>query len=186
VNKWSQKRKVIRGYDAMVLSYDALYGEEQLAKYGRVLENYVIISGNVILDVGCGTGLLFNRVASDAETVVGVDASGGLLLVARERAKEFGNVYLVRADADHLPFRYRCFSLIFAFTVLQNMPKPMDTLESISKTAMDAAVIVVTGLKKYFTEEAFMNLLRQAGLRLVSIVSDDSLKCYVVVVRRSV
>jgi len=39
----------------------------------------------------------------------------------------------------------------------------------------------VTGLKKAFSSEAFGELLRHAGLRVVSFEDGDFLKCYVAV-----
>jgi ubiquinone/menaquinone biosynthesis C-methylase UbiE len=179
VSEWKQKRRVMRRYDLTAQLYDMRYAEEQEAKYNVALGN--LNATGTILDVGCGTGLLFSHVAAEAEAVVGVDVSAKLLFEARERARRFRIVHLVQADADHLPFKSSCFSVVFAFTVLQNMPKSSETLVEIGRTASHEAFIVVTGLKKTFSLEAFGMLLLQAGLRLVSIKDDDALKCYVAI-----
>lgn len=179
MNKWKQKRSVKQRYDITAEMYDARYAEEQEAKYKTALAG-LNVSG-AVLDVGCGTGLLFSHVAAKAETVVGVDVSGKLLLQAKERAKSFRNALVVQADADHLPFRSECFAVVFAFTVLQNMPKPTETLTELKRVAERNGVIVVSGLKKAFSIEAFNALLRQAGLHVVSIKDDTALKCYVAV-----
>jgi len=168
----------MRRYDLTARLYDMRYAEEQEAMYRMALENLKVVG--TILDVGCGTGLLFTHVAIKAETVVGVDVSKQLLFQARKRAKKLCGVHLVQADADHLPFKKACFTVVFAFTVLQNMPKPSETLMEIKRTAKHDAFIVITGLKKTFSLEAFGELLRQAGLRVVSL-KDDDLKCYVAV-----
>jgi ubiquinone/menaquinone biosynthesis C-methylase UbiE len=159
------------------------YAEEQEAKYKTALGD--LNATGVVLDVGCGTGLLFRHVAAEAEGVVGVDVSRNLLFEARNRAREFRTVHLVQADADHLPFRDSCFSVVFAFTVLQNMPKPAETLVEVRRTANLDASIVVTGLRRVFSSGAFNELLRQAGLRVVSLKDDDSLRCYVATVVKS-
>ena len=62
---------------------------------------------------------------AQSEMVVGVDISRKLLLKAKEQAKSFRNVLVLQADADHLPFQDAFFDIVFAFTVLQNMPKPV-------------------------------------------------------------
>ncbi len=185
MNKWDQKRKVMRRYDLTAQLYDVRYAEEQEAKYKVALENLKIVRNSFILDVGCGTGLLFSHVAAQAETVVGVDVSRKLLLQAKERAKNYRNVHLVQADADHLPFKNDYFTVVFTFTVLQNMPKPAETLNEIKRTAKHDAFIAITGLKKTFSLEAFRELLQQAGLRVVSLKDDGTLKCYVAVGLRS-
>lgn len=183
MNAWKQKRSVMRRYDLTAHLYDMRYAEEQEAKYRIALEN--LDATGTVLDVGCGTGLLFSHVAAEAETVVGVDVSKQLLLQARKRAGKFRSVHLVQADADHLPFKDAYFSVVFAFTVLQNMPKPLETLVEIRRTAKRDASIVVTGLKKVFSLGAFEELLQQAGLRVVSLKDDDILKCYVAINAKS-
>lgn len=58
------------------------------------------------LDLSCASGLFTRAMAAAVpdETVVGVDISAAMLEVAARRARGYGNVVLVRADAHHLPF----------------------------------------------------------------------------------
>jgi ubiquinone/menaquinone biosynthesis C-methylase UbiE len=168
---------VRRRYDLTAEMYDARYAEEQKAKYNAALTS--MKPTGLVLDVGCGTGLLFSHVASDAENVVGVDVSKNLLLRAKGRAEKPRNVDLVQADADHLPFKNDLFNAVFAFTVLQNMPKPLETLMEIHRTAGQGACVVVTGLKKVFSMEALVKLLHDAEFRVVSVKDEENLKCYV-------
>ena len=56
----------------------------------------------------------------------------------------------MQADADHLPFKEEFFDVVFAFTVLQNMPKPSETLDELKRVAKVGGRVVVTGLKKAF------------------------------------
>jgi ubiquinone/menaquinone biosynthesis C-methylase UbiE len=179
VSVWKQKRSVMRRYDMTARLYDMRYAEEQETKYKAALRNLSV--AGTVLDVGCGTGLFFSHIAAEAERVVGIDVSRKLLSEGRKRAKKSREVYLVQADADHLPFKNDCFSAIFAFTLLQNMPKPMETLAEIRRTANSDAFIVVTGLKKIFSLEALSDLIQQSGLRVVSVRDDDVLKCYVAI-----
>jgi ubiquinone/menaquinone biosynthesis C-methylase UbiE len=174
----------MRRYDVTARSYDSQYSEEQYAKYSKALENAVIPSGCIVLDAGCGTGLLFSRIAPVAKTVVGMDISRELLLRAKEKASELDNVHLLKADADCLPLRNSCFDLVFAFTMLQNMPRPLETLKAFGQTAKKDATIIVSGLKKHFSMEAFANLLKDADFNMVSIINDDVLKCYVAIVKK--
>lgn len=157
--------------------YDERYGEEQEAKYKTALVG--VKPRGLVLDVGCGTGLFSNHVASEAEKVVGVDFSKELLLKAKERAETLENVDLVQADADHLPFRNDLFDVVFAFTMLQNMPKPLETLRETHRIARKGAVVMVTGLKKAVSLKALKELLVVARFRAVSVKDEPNLKCYV-------
>ncbi len=181
MNKWQQKRSVRHRYDSTAQMYDQRYCEEQVAKYNAALNNLKVQRGEFVLDVGCGTGLFFSHIAEKAGVVVGLDISRELLLKAKERAKKQENVFVVLADADYLPFADAFFDLVFAFTVIQNMPKPLETLKEIKRATKKGAAIVLTGLKKAIPMEVFGELLSEADLQVVSLEDAASLQCYVVV-----
>ena len=177
---WRDKRKIMQRYDVTAEMYNERYEKEQKAKYHKALEN-VNVAGSAVLDVGCGSGLFFREVAAQADLVVGVDVSRKLLLKAKEQAQSLANVFVLQADADHLPFRDGFFGVVFAFTVLQNMPKPAETLKELKRAVKSGGLVVVTGLKKVFSLDAFMDLLDGCGLRLIGFVDDEAINCYVAV-----
>jgi ubiquinone/menaquinone biosynthesis C-methylase UbiE len=160
--------------------YDSRYSEEQEAKYKAGLDGLSLGFGSVVLDVGCGSGMFFSQVAGKAESLIGVDVSRGLLHLAKERAKTYPNISIILADADHLPLRRNLFSHVFAFTVLQNMPKPAQTLQELKLVAKKDACFVVTGLKAAVSLEAFGEILEAAGLKAFSLRNEEALRCYVV------
>ncbi len=168
-----------RRYDLTADIYEGRYGQEQESKYTAALE-CLSLSGASVLDVGCGSGLFFNRVASIAKMVVGVDVSRRLLTLAKEKGQKASNIFVVQADADYLPFRHWVFSHVFVFTVLQKLPKPAQTLKQLQEVAEDNAYFVVSGLKAAIPFEKFSRLLETAGLRATSFVNNDALRCYVV------
>jgi ubiquinone/menaquinone biosynthesis C-methylase UbiE len=180
MSQWKKKRTIMRRYDLTAHLYDMRYAEEQRAKIEAALEKLTIEKPALILDVGCGTGILFDYVAQRAEAIVGLDISKKILLQAKKRAKNFQNVHLILADADNIPIKENVFTHIFGITVLQNMPNPTKTLKEIRRVAKENAKIVVTGLKKAFTKEKFEGLLHNAGLILFDL-RDEGLKCYVAV-----
>ena len=178
---WKDKRKIMQRYDATAQGYNELYAEEQKAKYMAALKN-LKVSDAKILDVGCGSGLFLQEVASQASIVVGIDISRKLLLKANQQAKAYPNAFALQADGDHLPFINGFFDVVFAFTVLQNMPQPAVALVEWKRVVKEKGSLVITALKKAFTLPAFMDLLEAAGFLVVSFVDDESLKCYVCVV----
>lgn len=177
---WRDKRKVMQAYDVTAEIYDQRYSEEQDRKYQKALDIIDVI-GKVILDVGCGSGLFFSQVAVKAKIVVGVDVSRKLLMKAKAQANGFEDVFLVQTDADHLPFQDNLFEAVFAFTMLQNMPKPTQTSGELRRVAKVNAKIIVTGLKKFFPIDKFMDFLENSGLRIVTFVDDEPINCYIAV-----
>ena len=178
--KWKKKREIMRRYDQSASVYDVQYAEEQGAKIKAALSELELKKGSLILDVGCGTGLLFSHVAENASLLIGLDFSK-LLSQANERAKQFSNVALLRADADFLPFPDKTFNLIFAVTLLQNLPGPLRVLFEITRVAQREATIIVTGLKKEFSREEFVQLLERAKLEISILKVDEQLRGYVAI-----
>jgi ubiquinone/menaquinone biosynthesis C-methylase UbiE len=171
----------MRRYDLTAQMYDQRYGEEQEAKYKAALEGFNITHCSKMLDVGCGTGMFFNHISEKADLVLGVDVSRQLLLQAKKRAQARSNIYVVQADADHLPLKDDYFDAVFAFTVLQNIPKPLKTLVEMRRSAKYDAQFVISGLKATIDLEVFGDLLQKAGLLVVSMRNEEALRCHVVI-----
>jgi ubiquinone/menaquinone biosynthesis C-methylase UbiE len=82
-------------------------------------------TGDKVLDVCTGTGTALthiqNRVGRGG-LIVGVDFSWGMLKAARKKVSAIENVFLVLADARHLPFKAGVFDAVicsFAFYELK-------------------------------------------------------------------
>jgi len=181
---WKKKRDIMQRYNVTAHMYDMRYADEQTCKIKAALKHVKIEERDVVLDVGCGTGVLFDHVSENVESIVGLDISRESLLQAKERAGRFENVQLMWADADNMPFKSRAFNSVFAMTILQNMPEPKETLNEIKRVTATDSQIVVTGLKKIFTKRTFERLLDFAGLKIMSF-EDEDLRCYVAVCVRT-
>ncbi|MGB8781173.1 MAG: methyltransferase domain-containing protein [Candidatus Bathyarchaeia archaeon] len=179
---WQKKRRVMICYDTTASIYDRRYAGEQAAKVEAALKNVRIEKEGLILDVGCGTGILFDHVADKADGIVGLDFSKKCLFQAKERIrnKSLQDVQLIQADADNMPFHNEVFNTVFAMTILQNTPSPTETLAEIKRISRNDVLFVVSGLKKIFTKESFEWLLKNSQLRTF-MLDDDKLKCYVAV-----
>lgn len=182
MNAWDKKRSVMSRYNLTANMYDMRYAEEQTAKIKAALETIVLEKGSTVLDVGCGTGILFNHVADKAETVVGIDFSKQNLLQAKKHAESYQNVNLILADADSMPLKEKTFTHIFGMTLIQNMPNPAKTLSEIKRVANKDGTIIVTGMKKAFNLEGFKKLLRKIGFEVV-LLKHEGLQCYVAIAK---
>lgn len=176
---WKKKRSIMRRYDVTSHIYDMRYSEEQIAKIEAALKHVDVKTG-AVLDVGCGTGILFSYVADEARMTIGLDSSKKTLFKAKERAKNHARVHLVQADADNMPLKDEAFERVFAITLIQNTPCPAATLKEIRRVARHNAQIVVTGLKKVFSKNRLEQLLKDAGLNITAMENGE-LKCYVAV-----
>lgn len=181
MQEWKEKRKNIQHYDAQAAIYDKQYVSEQETKIDDALENLSFGSEELVLDLGCGPGFLFRHISEKVGFIVAIDSSRKALLQAKNRIKNMFNIMLVRADADNTPFPDNIFEKVFALTVLQNMPEPTITVNEIRRISKPYAIFVVTGLKKKFSQENFVNILKRSGLNVVKLNSGNQLKDYVAV-----
>lgn len=106
-------------YDAFAEGYDRgrdrgyhkLIDDQAAAIVGRYA------GGRDALEVGCGTGLILERVARAARSARGVDLSPGMLARARSRGLEVSE-----ASAGALPFADASFDAVYSFKVLAHVP----------------------------------------------------------------
>ena len=183
MHEWKEKRGAMWHYDRQAAIYDIQYVGEQNAKIEDLLKLIEFGSNELVLDLGCGTGFLFQHINKKIRVLVGVDVSSNALIQAKKRTKNNQNIALVRADADNAPLPDHIFDKIFAITVLQNMPDPTKTIIEMKRTGKPETVFAVTGLKKKYTKESFVDLLERAQLRAVTVDTNKEVKDIVVVCR---
>jgi len=150
LKQFEHKREVMRKYDITSKGYDELYGDEQLDKYRLAFKNINDV-GKTVLDVGCGTGLLYSFINSKKQQFrsmgmyIGIDISYGMLEKAKPKIDQ-GTILaeLIRADADFLPFRSKVFDSVFAFMLLQNMPNPNVTCYELLRVLKDKGLLILS------------------------------------------
>ncbi|MEM0361439.1 MAG: class I SAM-dependent methyltransferase [Sulfolobales archaeon] len=119
-------KECIKWYNALSKSYDELYGEEQKVKYRRLFKNVDKELG-VVLDVGCGTGTLFEYLITSGFKVsryICMDVSDKIVELALRKLGTFVEegmlIDLIIADLAYPPFREEpAFDLIAMITVLK-------------------------------------------------------------------
>ena len=93
-------------------------------------------SGDRALDLGCGNGRHAESLADDAERVVGIDASTGLLAEAADRAAERGfEADLVAGDAAAIPLREETVDLAVYVATLHHLRPRERRLASLNELA---------------------------------------------------
>lgn len=93
------------------------------------------ISGQIVLDAGCGNGYFAEILAESATTVIGVDFSPRMVSFAKTRSKH-PNIKLILADVQRLPLFDRSIDIAVSNLVLQYVPsleKPATELQRVIK-----------------------------------------------------
>jgi len=82
------------------------------------------------LDVGCGTGMLADRLAGIGYDVVGVDPSEGMLEIMRTRSPE---LRAVNASGTSLPFDDDSFDLVLTVAAMHHIADPADVHQTLGE-----------------------------------------------------
>jgi len=75
------------------------------------------LAGRRVLEAGCGSGLVLERLAREASTACGFDLSLGMVRQAQERGLQ-----VVLGDITSIPFADGAFDLVCSFKVLAHVP----------------------------------------------------------------
>lgn len=107
-------------------------------RYVAVLKGYAPDGGRV-LDVGCGTGTVLDRLRAEPEwRCDGVDVSEDAVRQASSIAP------VVRADAAELPFDAGEFDAILLLDVLEHTESPLRVLREARRVANGSGVLIVS------------------------------------------
>ncbi|MBF6130701.1 class I SAM-dependent methyltransferase [Nocardia brasiliensis] len=112
------------------------------------------VQGRRILDAGCGSGPLFDGLRERGAVVTGIDASAGMLDLARERLGADADLRVVDL-ADPLPFPDNTFDDVVASLVLHYLRDWGPTLAELRRVLVPGGRLIAS------VEHPFANFLAQ-------------------------
>jgi demethylmenaquinone methyltransferase/2-methoxy-6-polyprenyl-1,4-benzoquinol methylase len=130
--------------------------------------------GEKVLDLACGSGILFGELSKKFNTVVGLDYSLPMLLVAKE--KRIPNAYLVRGDALKLPFKGETFDTVVVSLGLRHFEDTESSLREIFRVLKKGGTlhILEVGIPQNpLLEKIFLLFLKAVVLPLGKILSRE-------------
>lgn len=130
-----------------VLYSIAFLGRERLFRK-RALETLAPTANERVLEVGCGAGNGFEPIRNEvgsSGTVVGLDASRGMVEGARARIRDAGwrNVHAIRGDARKPPVADGTFDAAYAAMSLSAVSDPTEAIEATRKVLRPGGRLVV-------------------------------------------
>jgi len=180
--KKNKKQEIINKYNQTSEFYDRRYVKIQQDKFSLILKDNSVYE-KLILDAGCGTGLLFGVIDNSFEKsnnidfhYVGVDISINMLKRFHSKLNQkVKNVNLILTDLENLPFREDKFTLLFSFTSLQNLPDVIEGLKESFRVVKDGADVNFSILRKKLNKERLKVLLKPL-IKYMKIIDIESIE----------
>ena len=125
------KQDVIAYFDRCAPTWDAqmLPNDERI---GQILDNAEVGPGMDVLDVACGTGVLFPYyLERGVRSVTGIDISPEMAKRAAEKYPEDPRVQVLCADVEEAGFRQK-FDRIVVYNALPHFPRPKRLIRLLS------------------------------------------------------
>lgn len=156
------------------LDYD-IWKEDQYKKYTSYIKKDV----KSVLDVGCGRGEWLSLLKKKGFDTYGCDTDNRCI----NKSSNFGSVKKVDIMSLTDSYKTNQFDLVTAFHILEHVTSPLKGLEQIKKVSKKYVLTAVPNARYISQDErlthiyswngdTFTNLIKKAGLKVVSIKQD--------------
>ena len=97
---------------------------------------------DIILDAGCGNGVLTIRIAKKCKKIYGIDISKNAFAKARKKAPK--NLIFKKMDIEHLKFKDKFFNKIVCVETLEHVLHPKKVLREFSRVIKSNGILVLS------------------------------------------
>ena len=143
-----EKKDIIDFFDRCAPSWDAEMVKNDII-IGKILDNAEIGAGMDILDVACGTGVMFDYYLSrGAGSVTGIDIAPQMAKIAAEKYAGEAKVQVICADVEAYAFD-RKFDRIVVYNAFPHFPYPKRLIKTLAKLLKeDGRLTVAHGMSR--------------------------------------
>ena len=148
------KRRTIIVWDEVAPYYHKRWAKNEIGPFNvtkELIRNARIKSGQKVLDLACGTGLvtkkILNKVGKNGE-VYGIDSSNSALKIAKKWTGHGKNIHFVRGDAETIEFNTK-FDVITCQFALFFFPNEQKVLKNMKKFLKKNGIIALSIHGKY-------------------------------------
>jgi len=122
-------------FESYTDEWDKMFTAEDLEILSFLIDSFNIQTGARVVDLGCGTGILFDmlrrKVGKDG-IVVGVDFCSEMVRKARQNFP-FETICEIDADVEYLPLKERCFNCAISFAAFAHFTDPRKVIKEVAR-----------------------------------------------------
>jgi ubiquinone/menaquinone biosynthesis C-methylase UbiE len=135
---------VVKEYSRLAPEYDTRWSFYVEATTSETIARLQLPEPGRVLDVGCGTGLLLQKLAHKfpQATLVGVDPVQEMLAIARERVAP--GTELREGWAEELPCEDNSFDVVVSCNMFHYVREPISALTEMSRVLRPGGELIIT------------------------------------------
>ena len=157
-------------FDLLASEWDLMFTTEDLERLSNIVDNIEVNPGMNVIDLGCGTGILFDiirRKVGPQGSVTGVDFSLQMVLKAH-RNFPFPNVNCIDGDVVALPFCSDYFDMGVAFSAFPYFSDKQQAVDEVHRVLKENSKFYIIHLQSSKELSAIHH-------RIGGVVADDEL-----------
>ena len=125
------KKDVISFFDRCAPTWDAEMVKSDVI-IGKILDNAEVGKGMDVLDVACGTGVMFDYyLQRNVDSVTGIDISPEMVKIAAEKYAGEAKVQVICGDVEEAVFN-RKFDRIVVYNAFPHFPEPKRLIKTLA------------------------------------------------------
>lgn len=133
-------------FDNLACVWEELFykDKEIIERLDKQILRWPIKNKDVILDLGCGTGILEDRILKIKKDVIifGCDFSYSMLRILKEKR----NIFSVCGCAQTLPFKNNLFDVVICFSSFPHFDDKKKTIEEIKRVLKKDGFFIISHL----------------------------------------
>lgn len=136
------KKDIVEFFDRCAPTWDAELIKSD-AIIGKILDNAEIGAGQDVLDVACGTGVMFPYyLEREVASVTGIDISPEMAKLAEGKFADVSNVRIICGDVEETAFD-RKFDRIVVYNAFPHFPDPRRLIKTLSGLLKDGGRLTI-------------------------------------------
>ena len=135
-------------FDSYAHKWDQICHTDTEDKLKKLIRSLRLKKGSQVLDLGCGTGVLFPHILKsigDKGRLFGLDFSPKMLMEAKRKSQN-KNIILICAPAEKLPFIPESFDYVIAFASFPHFENKAKALKEISRVLKKGGKLFIAHL----------------------------------------
>ncbi|NWF61661.1 MAG: class I SAM-dependent methyltransferase [Fischerella sp.] len=167
-------------FDRWAPSYDWLFPSVfYQAIHKRLLEYVDLPSHSYVLDLGCGTGRLLDRLATHFPDLygTGLDLSPQMLRVARQKNRHHPRLIYIEGKAESLPFANGQFDAVFNTLSFLHYLQPEVVFAEVARVLKTSGRFYLADITLKSQAESQLMPITSGGVRFYSPKNREFLGC---------